>query len=126
VATVVWDETDTVTVHAVTRDHAFATVLGGGTRIHVSPRHGLRADLRVHLTENPVDTTVDATPSRGPGGTVNAVAIIGMNPTLQFASGPTITSRSSLSGPVVAGLETFTGTGTQAQLSFSMGYFFRF
>lgn len=125
-ATVVWDETDTVTVRAVTRDHAFVTVLGGGARIQVSSRHGLRADLRVHLTENPVDTTVDATPSRGPGGILNATALIGTNPSLQFASGPTTSIRSSLSGPLVAGLETFTGTGTQAQLGFSIGYFFRF
>ena len=126
VATVVWDETDTVTVRAVTRDHAFVTVLGGGARIHVSSRHGLRADLRVHLTGNPVDTTVDATPSRAPGGTLNATALIGTNPSLQFASGPTTSIRSSLSGPPVGGLETFTGSGTQAQLSFSIGYFFRF
>jgi hypothetical protein len=126
IPTVVWDETDTVKVHAVIRDHAFVTVLGGGARIHVSSRHGIRVDLRVHLLESPIDTTIDATPSRGPGGTLNATAVVATTPALQFASGPTTTSRSSLSGPVVAGLETFTGTGTQAQLGFSIGYFVRF
>lgn len=126
IATVVWDESDTVTVHAVIKDRAFVSVLGGGARIYVSSRHGVRADLRVHLTDNLVDTTVDARPSRGPGGSTGALFILSTNPTLQFASGPTGNLQSSLSGPAVDGLKTFTASGTQKQVNFSIGYFFRF
>jgi hypothetical protein len=120
------DETDTVTVHAVPRDHAIVAVFGGGARLHVSPRHGVRADLRLHLTENLIDTAVDARPVRRPGGTSSAIFVVATNPALQFASGPAPMLQSSLSAPAINGLHTFTASGTQLQLNFSVGYFFRF
>ena len=123
---VVWDETDTVTVRAVPKDHALVAVFGGGARFPISPRQGIRADLRLHLSDNLIDTTVDASPSRGPGGTTNAIFILATNPAVQVSSGPSATIPSSLSGPAVRGLETFNASGTQMQLSFSVGYFFRF
>ncbi len=120
------DETDTVTVHAAPADHALVTLFGGGARFHVSPRHGVRADVRLHVTQNPIHTTVDARPLRGAGGTNNAIVVVVTQPALQFGSGPSPPVQSSLSGPSIAGLETFTASGTQLQLNFSVGYFFRF
>ena len=57
------DERDLVVVRAVVKDKSLVSVVGGGVRLHVSPRQGVRADFRVHLTANPIDTAVDATPS---------------------------------------------------------------
>jgi len=63
-------------MHAVPRDHAIVAAFGGGARLHVSPCDGVRADLRLHLTENLIDTAVDARPVRRPGGTSSAIFVV--------------------------------------------------
>lgn len=119
------DERDTVTVHAVVKERTFVGVLGGGVRFQLAARHGVRADLRVNLSDNPVDLTVDASPAvtfHTPG----SILFVPTTPALQFSTSQIQNRRSSLSGPAVEGLKTFTGTGVRTQVNVSIGYFFRF
>ena len=122
--TVLIDESDHVVVRAVVKDKSLVSVVGGGVRLHVSPRQGVRADFRVHLTDNPIDTAVDATPSLVMQPNLGVALLFPTNPSLQFSS--TSARRSSLSGPAVSGLTTFAGEGLQTHVNFSIGYFFRF
>lgn len=118
-------ESDTVTVRYSVPDRTFVGVLGGGFKYALSPRSGLRVDVRAHIGKSGIDTVVDATPAvqtTTPGGTASST-----NPSLQFASNPPFLNASStLSGPAISGFRTFQGTGVQSQISFSAGWYWRF
>ena len=117
------DERDTVTVQAAQRDRVFVLVLGGGAKFHISARHGVSVDARWHLAHNSTETRVTARPSTltlSPGTS----ALLTTTPSLQFSSTPQ--RRSSLSGPAVDNLTTFTGTGREVQPVITFGYFVRF
>jgi hypothetical protein len=125
-STVNFDETDTVTIRTVTRDRAAIGVVGGGFTYEVTPRHGLRADARLHVGGPTVNTVIDATPASATSSTASVLFIVGSNPTIRFSTGGPLTSPSSLSGPRIEGLETFTGSGTSRQVTVTIGYFVRF
>lgn len=104
----------------------FVGVFGGGVKYALSPRSGVRADVRAHIGKTGIDTLVDAAPAVQtsiPGGTASFT-----NPSLQFASNPPLqpNATSTLSGPAINGFRTFQGTGTETQISFTAGWFWRF
>jgi hypothetical protein len=75
---------------------------------------------------NAIDTLVDANPSTETLTPAFAIST-GTTPSVQFSTLPSSqTRRSSLSGPVVDGLKTFTGSGRQTQVNLAVGYFVRF
>jgi hypothetical protein len=118
------NERDAVTLRVQNKDTRFICVLGGGFEYAVSRRTGIRGDLRVHLSENSVATLVSATPSVVTQGPAFAIST-GTRPSIQFSNEPS-NWPSSLSGPAVADLRTFSGTGMQALTNISVGYFVRF
>lgn len=117
------NESDVVKVHFASKDTAPVGVFGGGVKYALSGRQGLRVDLRVHVSRNSVDTLVDAQPNRVAGTPPFSIPSATV-PTLVFSNTPS--TRSSLSGPAIADLKTFTGSGTDLQSSLTVGYFVRF
>lgn len=119
------DQSDTVSVRDSRPDHALVGVFGGGVRWHASPRWGVRFDVRGHLSRNKVSTLLDAnsatvTRTAPPLTTFSTPT----NPSIQFSNGPA--RPSSLSGPRIDGVETFSGNGIQSQFNITAGVFWRF
>jgi len=119
------DETDTVTIRTVMKDRVAVAVLGAGLTYEVSSRHGVRIDVRLHLSENPANTVIDAHPSVAQLDPAFSIAT-GLSPAIQFSNNPATGRRSSLSGDAVSGLVTFDGSGVHRQVLLSVGYFVRF
>jgi hypothetical protein len=119
------EETDSVSIRLAMKDRVFVGVLGGGVTYDLSPNQGVRVDVRVHLSDNPIDTLVDAQPSvtqQMPAFAINT----GTRPAVQFSNNDATGFRSSLSGDAVSDLATFSGSGVHRQVLFSVGYFIRF
>lgn len=120
--TFLMDETDRVVVTVEQPKTNLMGLVGGGVTYDLSSKTGLRADVRLlmnstrdvtKLTAAPIVTT--ATPSQA----IPSVT----NPAIQFSSNANI--RSSLSGPN-QNLTLFTASGTNRQISFTLGIFRRF
>ena len=128
------DETDNVTVHDARSRHTLAGVLGGGVKYHVSSRWGLRFDARVALSKAAANTDLDATPNQArltPAGR----GALGGTPSIQFSNNSTdpvsstdvtAVAASSLTGPLLSGHRTFTGSGAVSQANVTIGVFWRF
>ena len=116
-------EQDKVRVHFSAASSSPAGVFGAGFRYFISARHGIRAEFRVHVSGDSVATKVDATPFSVPGGPAFFIAST-TTPALVFSNTPAV--RGNLTGPAIAGLETFTGSGTAVRVNLGVGYFWRF
>jgi hypothetical protein len=118
-----FNQTDTVTVRFTRSDRALAGVMGGGLTFDLSARHGLRVDLRWHITSNTVDTEVNASPL-----TINGTPVASLGsattPSVTFTNNAGL--RSSLSGPPITAFRTREGTGLQIETTLTIGYFWRF
>jgi hypothetical protein len=121
----VHDETDTVTVRYFVEPRAIVGVIGGGITYAVTPRWGVRLDIRAHLSKNGISNLVDANPSVATF-TPGSVLVIGANPTVQLSGNPSTGAQSSLNGPPINGFQTFAGGGIQAHISMAPGLFWRF
>ena len=123
---VTFTETDTVVVRYEPEQHELVGVFGGGFTYAVSPRSGVRVDVRTHVSKNTLHTTLDATPSvqvRTPSDALASFSI----PSVQFSNNPTVTGqRSTLTAPAVNGFETFETSGWAQRVNFTAGYYFRF
>lgn len=128
------NETDTVTVDA-RDDRTVAGILGVGVKYHVSPRWGIRLDARVSLSKNPASTVLDATPSVALGLLPAGRLALNADPTIQFsnnasdpitAQGVTAVAASTLTGPAITGLRTFSGRGVSTHTNITGGIFWRF
>jgi hypothetical protein len=119
------NETDTVTIRAVREDKSIVGILGGGFTYDVTARHGMRVDARMHVGGSPVNTVVDARPSVVMGANT-VLALNTSGGSLQFSTSPVLNRPSSLSGPTIDGLETFSGSGRSRQFTVAIGYFLRF
>lgn len=128
------DETDTVTVRE-DGDHTFAGILGGGVKYRVSPRWGIRLGVRVALSKNAANTVVDASPSVALGQQPVGRGVLGGEPSIQFSNnssdpvtalGVTAVAASTLTGPVITGLRTFSGSGVSTHTNIAAGIFWRF
>lgn len=119
------NETDKVTIGVAPRDHEMVGVFGGGVRYAASSRWGIRADVRVHVGGGKVDTMLDASPNVATGTPAGAISSI-TNPSIQFTDNPSAGLQSTLSGPAITGLRTFTGSGTAIRTNVAAGIYWRF
>jgi hypothetical protein len=120
-----FDETDSIRVHSSQPDRSLVGVIGGGIKFDVTRRHGLRVDVRAHLSGHATETLVDASPSVA-HLSPEFFIWVNRNPSVVFANYAASPIPSSLTGDQVSGLTTFTGTGTFVQLNVTAGYYFRF
>jgi len=118
------DETDVVTIRAVTRTTPVVTV-GGGAFLGKSPRRGLKVDVRIHAGPSGADTVVDAKPNVLQGSPAFSI-FTGGDPGVQFSNNPSATGRQSSLSATTDGLKTLTDDGWKARVHFSVGYLFRF
>lgn len=115
-------ETDRAVVTVSSPSNAAIGLLGGGVTYDLSARVGLRADVRVSLSSNSSVTTVSGSPSVATQTPVNVLPSL-TSPGIQFSSTPGVPS--SLSGAATT-YTTFTGSGMNRHVSFTMGIFRRF
>ena len=119
-----FNETDNVTVRDARDDQTAAAILGGGVKYHVSPRYGIRLDIRVSLSKNTATTQVGASPNVALGSPTGILSPPG-NPTIILSTIPSVIT-SSLSGSPISGLRTFSGSGVFAHTNITAGVFWRF
>ncbi|MEP6917910.1 MAG: hypothetical protein ABJC89_19850 [Acidobacteriota bacterium] len=129
------DETDTVTIRDTRDTRTMAGVIGGGLKYHLSRHWGMRLDARVALSKNTVSTSLDATPNIVLGQLPAGRLVLNADPTLQFsnnstdpvtAQSVTAVASSTLTGPAITGLRTFSGTGVSSHTNIIAGLFWRF
>ena len=128
------NETDTVTVRDA-RHRTVGGILGGGVKYDVARRWGLRLDARVSLSRNSARTVLDATPNVALGQLPAGRLVLNSNPTLQFSNNSsdpvtalsvTAVAASTLTGPAIADLRTFSGRGLSSHTTITTGVFWRF
>ena len=129
------NETDNVKVTDARDDHTAAGILGGGVKYHISPRWGIRLDARVALSKNIASTVVDATPNVALGLQPAGRSVLAADPTVQFSNnssdpvtalGVTAVAASTLTGPAIVDLRTFSGNGVSSATNITAGIFWRF
>jgi hypothetical protein len=123
--TVPMHERDAVTIRVEDVDRVFVGLVGVGFEYHANRRHGVRADLRFHMSPNRTDTVVTTAPVVSTQSPAFVVATP-FNPSVQFSNDPRFNRPSSLSGPAIADLRTFTASGVRTDTHFALGYFVRF
>lgn len=125
-----FEEADSVTVRSSGAfGTAFVGVVGVGWKQDLSARWGIRFDARAYLRTNPGRIVMDARPSVTKGSPASAYVTNSAVGGIQFvndSSGAFEGQQSSLSGPAIAGLETFSGTGILMQVNVTLGVFLRF
>ena len=117
------NETDAVTIHFADRKTSVTGLFGGGITYDFSARRGIRADVRVLMSQSGVTTAVDASPL------VQRVVPASVlpsqtTPSIQFSTTTGIPT--TLSGAAVTRLETFSGSGFDLRTQVTIGFFFRF
>ena len=129
------DETDNVTVREDGGTHTFAGILGGGVKYHVSPRWGIRLGVRVAFSKNAATTVVDARPNVALEQRPVGRGVLGAEPSIQFSNNSsdpvtalrvTAIAASTLTGPAITGLRTFSGSGVSTHANITAGMFWRF
>ena len=128
------DETDTVTVKDARDNHTLAGIVGAGVKYYASRRWGIRIAARTYFFSNTANTTLDAAPTVTLGLQPAGGGALGGDPSLQFsntsnpvtAGGVTGVMASTLTGPPITGLRTFTGSGVVHETSVTVGLLWRF
>jgi hypothetical protein len=123
IETIYVDDTDTVSVR-YEMNPAAILLLGGGFKFDLSPRTGIRGDVRFGIASNRGRVVIDTEASHA-GVSCCSLALVGPNGTAVFSS-PGSARQPSLSGPALSGFETFTGTRYQVDTAITVGYFTRF
>jgi hypothetical protein len=123
------DERDNVALRFAIPERRFVGLVGGGVRYHVSPRWGIRADVRAHVSRSRIDTLVDATPNVI-FGTPLTLVNFGSTPFLQFRNfaspgAGTGGGQGNLSSPPLSAYRTFSGSGIENQVGLTVGWFWR-
>jgi hypothetical protein len=130
-----FNETDNVTVRDAGDNRMVAGILGGGVKYHVSPRWGIRLDARVSLSKNAATTVLDATPNVALGLLPAGRIVLNADPTIVFTNnstdpvtglGVTAVAASTLTGPAITGVRTFSGSGVSSHATITAGIFWRF
>jgi hypothetical protein len=108
-------ETDSIAIRASVPRSTPVGVFGGGARVHLSPRWGIRGDVRVHVGRNRIDTLLDETPFTQTVTAPMAVIASGTTPSIQFRNFSTPgagqgNGQNTFSGDPISGFKTFTGT----------------
>jgi hypothetical protein len=117
------NETDRLTIRVVREANAAVGVFGGGVRYVASPRWGVRLDVRASVGGGSTDVVIDAAPSVATG-TPGIILITPTTPSAVFSTSSGVTS--SLSGPAISGLKTFTGSGSSVRTNVTAGVYLRF
>jgi hypothetical protein len=121
--TIFVDDTDTVSVR-YEMNPAPILLLGGGFKFDLSPRTGIRGDVRFGIASNGSRVAIDTEASHA-DVSFSSLTLIGPNSSAVFSS-PGSPRQRSLSGPALSGFETFTGTRYQVDTAITIGYFTRF
>jgi len=117
------------------RERSVGGILGGGVKYDVARRWGIRLDARVSLSRNSASTVLDATPNVALGQLPAGRLVLNSSPTLQFSNNSTdpvtalsvtAVAASTLTGPAISGLRTFSGSGVSTHTSVTAGIFWRF
>jgi len=128
------NESDNVTVSDARAGNSVAGILGGGVKYQISPRWGIRIDARVSLSKNSGGTVLDAAPNVVLGTLPAGRIALNADPTIQFGNsagpvtslGVTSVAPSSLTGPAIADLGTWSGSGVSSHGNIAAGLFWRF
>ena len=116
------EEIDTVILRHAADDHVFVGVVGGGFRYFMTPRRGLRVDIRAHVGKNPSRTLISAHPRSTPTPPLQTFLFSRTTPSLQISNHPNYPS--TLSGSLTD-FESFTASGTSRPVSVTVGFFWR-
>lgn len=117
-----FNESDAVTINFIERENAIVGLVGGGVTYGMGSRQGIRGDVRVQMSENRIETSVDAVPTRSLGNPTLFVPTA-TTPSLQFSNVSGVSS--SLSGRLTE-FKTFTSNGLDTRILLTLGYFVRF
>ena len=117
------NETDRVTIGIDTRANSPIAAFGGGIRYAASPRWGIRGDVRFLAGGGSHDVVVDASPSTVTS-TPGVILISPTSPGAVFSSSTAVAS--SLTGPSISRLRTFTGSGSAVRTNVAAGVYLRF
>ena len=118
------NETDKVSLHHAIDDNVFVGVFGGGVKVFLTPRSGIRVDVRVHLGATTGQTLLDAKPDVATSSPAFALASR-TDPSIQFSNDPSIGEESTLTGPDIDGFQSFSVGGVQSQILVTGGYFWK-
>jgi hypothetical protein len=130
-------ETDRVSLRHAIDDTVLVGVFGGGIKVLLTDRSGIRVDVRVHLGDSTNRTLLDADPDVvevEPGDSSFIIASF-TDPSVQFSNDPTLirfsddptgVAESTLTGSDINDFEAFTVSGVARQFLVSVGYFWRF
>jgi hypothetical protein len=120
-----FSEADSVSVEYSTPRHAIVAAFGGGFTYDLTPRMGIRSDVRLHLSPNRVTVNLSTSPlvvNQSPTGYIASQT----SPSLQLSNDAALGVDSSLSGPPIADFETYRSSGVNRRLTMTGGVFFRF
>lgn len=120
--TFLMDETDRVVLTVEQPKNNTMGLVGGGVTYDLSSKTGLRADVRLLVNSTKEVTKLTAAPVVATPTPTQVLPSV-TTPGIQFSSNPNV--RSSLSGPN-QNLTLFTASGTNRQISFTLGIFKRF
>jgi hypothetical protein len=122
-----FDERDAVVLTQTFDESGFVGLVGGGVSVYLRPTSGIRGDVRAHIGASTERVLLDATPSFTPGTPSIFFASL-TSPSLSFSNfpQPSASPPSSLSGPAIVDFVSFESSKTKAQVTWSIGYFFRF
>jgi hypothetical protein len=115
-------QTDSVTVTS-SMDSGVVWVFGGGVRLLMSEKWGLRIDIRDHMHSNTLTTRVSASPVLPPSSFGTYLTSTFNNPPLVFSGSPL--NPSTLSVPLNE-FVTFSGEGVVHQVAITTGFSWRF
>ncbi len=116
------DETDRVVVSVTQPKNNAMGLVGGGLTYDLSERTGIRVDARLLVNSTKDVTKLTAAPAVATA-TTTGVLPSATSPGIQFSTQPNV--RSSLSGPNLAAT-LFEGSGTNRQVTVTIGIFRRF
>lgn len=122
-------ESDSVQVRHAIDDNVFIGVFGGGVKVLLTQRSGIRVDVRVHVGNYTVQTLLSADPDTvtSPSILISASIATATSPSIQFSNDEAnLLNPTTLSGPTISDFETFSADGTLRQVLLTVGYFWRF
>lgn len=117
------DDTDTVTIR-YEETAAPIVLFGGGVRFELTPRSGIRGDVRISVGPINGAILIDSAASHA-GAPYYSLTVSGAGSSVVYSS-PGHARQRSLSAPPLSGFETFTATGHRTETAIAAGYFVRF
>jgi len=122
-----FNERDSVVVRWLRPDRTLVGLAGGGITYDLSRRYGVRAEVRLLISPNSLDTELSATPSIAVGAPGRSFASA-TTPSVQYSNGSAAAAaaRSTLTGPAIAAFTTRESSGARIDAAITFGWFWRF